>query len=448
MHTQVGSLSVQTDYMSGFNGRETFDTVDEVMMEIRESLSLSNINEVTYKNSFDPPFDRERREVVSPTGRFPQMPTNQDGDLNLKPNDWKVVGTQLLIALLISIALPSSLWVLSTPILSLTQCEYHIASSWFSLSTMHIQLYHSWFYGLYLLPILWIILDEFQLKMATLKRVWITLIMALLLVIICIADALWANGIGIFLWNALTISTLICIAVILSLYLFGYRTLYMMVPLLVPIAIVYAVYHVLILTIFDIEDDHHRHRHFFLFAVAYPVILHLVELLALKSIQYIQLPFSFSSCCTLSRCSVKRCRKRTDSDSEHEGTVPTMHHFDDIKLEEAVSEQYLFLVSSMMSMFISTLQHIGYLLLVLHGHFVEIAVLSVLDLVLEVLSRNNLWNEFYLKIRYKTTKRDFSTFLMCRTTQLYYGSKCITQYVPVMIIVMLNLLRIGLYSLF
>merc|ERR1719244_700427 len=45
-------------------------------------------------------------------------------------------------------------------------------------------------------------------------------------------------------------------------------------------------------------------------------------------------------------------------------------------------------------------------------------------------------------MRFKTTKREFTSFLMCRTTQMYFGSKCTMQYVPVMVIVMLNVLAI------
>ena len=440
----VGSLSTATDYASGFNGRETFDTldtVDEVMMEIRESLSLTNIDQISYKNSYE-------LKVMSPkASRFPAMSPNPEE----KPHLPTILLSQFLISTLITIFLTSSLYMIATHILNLEQCEYHTSY----LSTMYIQFYHSLVYVLYLLPILWIVLDEFNLKISTLKRIWITAMMSLVMLILFLSDALWPNGIGIFLWNGLSILIIICIMTLAVTLLFGYRVIYMLVPLLIPLSILYGIYHLLLYSIFNVEEESDsKYFQFWLFAVIYPVILRFVELVALKSIQHIQLPFSFSS--IQCRCSIpmKFCnfipfRNRSDSDSsEHdadEGTRPTTHQFEDIKLEDAVSEQYLFLVSSMMAIFISTLQSIGYLVLVVHGHLVEMAVLSILDVVLEVFARNNLWNEMYLKIRYQSTKRDFTSFFMSTTAQMYYGSKCIMQYVPLTAILMLNLLPIGLY---
>merc|ERR1712154_684781 len=113
-------------------------------MAIRESISLSNINEGTFKNSFD---------VVSPPDPIPEEKPSARNILS-------ILNAHYFITMIVCIVIPLSLWLLSTPILSLSQCTHHLLP----LDTMYIQMYNAWCYSLCIVPIWWLILDELQLK--------------------------------------------------------------------------------------------------------------------------------------------------------------------------------------------------------------------------------------------------------------------------------------------
>ena len=412
------------DYDNGFDPRATIDTVDEIMMEARNSISF-NLSQLDEEHEIPTGRGSSNRNsaIYKHNEKRIHSKTNSNMANNVLSIDkitmcqslkmiWKVLVIQILFASLSSIFIILSLWILSQYL-----CQY--------------SLYNSYFFILYLIPIYIVILDEFKEVIFIYKRISIILFLSILII-----------GF-IFLFSYFDINIIPSLALIsiftISIfgYFCGYHAIYMIFPLLIALIIDYILYY---LILYMIIDEIHNE---YIVVLIYPLIIHLLQIMNIKIIQYLQLSYTFNLFMMKLRKYCRPCwwghNDKEEEEGEDDDNDNGAYHDpqEDIRMEDAVSEQYMFLICSLIAIIYCTLQFIGYLMIIVYADNEDmtnlIIIISILYIIFEVIARNKLWNEIYVRIKYKS-KRDIN---MDTISQIYFGVKYSMQYVVFVIVISL-----------